>query len=123
MSSASLFQENRDEVMTPILPANVNGPGIGLDNVNTVNAVQPQGQQVANDVIGVGMSLRDKEQTIPVEPPKKQSMLGEFFGGGTKMAQELLDRGKPSDEPAPVPQQQFAVNMPSPGFGAGGGGR
>jgi hypothetical protein len=122
MSTASLFQENRDEVMTPILPANINGPGIGLDNVNNVNVGQ-QGQQIANDVIGVGVSLRDKEQTIPVEPPKKQSMLGEFFGGGAKMAGELLDRGKQAEEQAPVPQQQLAVNMPAPGFGAGGGGR
>ncbi len=143
--TASLFAQNRDEVMTPILPANVNSPAQQI-NMNA----QPQGpqafvaanddamekQRLANDAIGVGQTLQNPGQGINAQ--SDASYLGnQVLGSSVKVATGLLsiisdenasadrDRnGIPDDmenkntfTPA-APQPQM---MSSPGFGMGGG--
>lgn len=99
-STASLFAQNRDEVMTPILPANMNGPSAEAAVVSgrsaENNQQKPQGleaivaandgpgpedkQRLANDAIGVGQTLQDNA------PGSDASYLG---GQAAKMSVEV----------------------------------
>lgn len=134
VSTASLFEQNRNEVMTPILPADVNGPQAGVqvsanvgafsravnNQVQGAQAPANDGQRLANDALGVSQQLRDPGQGIQA----KQSDVGFLFGSVMSSATELLDRnGNGVDDT--LEQQQPRVAVPQPqavaSFGIGSG--
>ena len=120
-TNASLFAQNRDEVITPILPPDVNSPAQMMSpNVSAFsravnNDVRPQepgltsivpavannndGQRVANDAIGVGQTLRAGDTTGMAVQQSDAAYLGKsVLDAGAKVATGLL--GILSDEHA-----------------------
>lgn len=142
--SASLFAQNRDEVMTPILPANVNGPGLTGPEVNNNGVLgivasaalsKDDGQRVANDALAVGQQLQDPGQGIQAQQSDAAYLTRQvgqslsqvstgvlsIFGNEHKQNHEESRLG--AEEPdnrakfaAPPPQMAA-----SPGFGGGPG--
>lgn len=146
--TASLFAQNRDEVMTPILPANVNGPGLTGPEVNNNGVLgivasaaltnKDEGPRVANDAMAVGQTLQDPGEGIQAKQSDAayltkqvgQSLsqvstgLLSIFGDEHKgnQAENRMGGDDPDNRAklnAPPPQFQMASS--SPGFGGGPG--
>lgn len=141
--TASLFAQNRDEVMTPILPANVNGPGLTGPEVNNngiMGAVasaalsKDEGQRVANDAMAVGQTLQDPGQGIQAKQSDATYLTAQTGKALSQVTTGLLGilgdehKGNQAENrmggEEPDPRARLAVpppqmQMASPGFGGG----
>ncbi len=129
-SALSKYQQNKQEMMTPILPADVNGPSIS--NISSLSnhfsaaagmeqsAPAPQQQslmdmnakqELAASSNAVGQTLNDQTQSIKVQPP--QSTVGELAGRTWQMGGELLSSLFGSQKPE-APENDLELNAPKP---------
>lgn len=132
--NASLFAQNRDEVMTPILPAGQNGPVQGAQvnlgatfgrAANDPNYQQPQqqntvqgptaqapskeeGQRIANDAIGVGQNLQDAPQGMQMKQSDAVYLGKQMLQGLSQVGGGLLgilsDEHKGNQPKGPAPE-------------------
>lgn len=133
-SALSKYQQNKQEMMTPILPADVNGPPVSnissLGNhfsaaanatVQAVPAPPPQSpmdmnakQELAASGNAVGQTLQDNTQSIRVQMP--QSPAGYLANSTMKMGMELgseLMNLFGSKKPE-TPENDLEINAPRP---------
>ncbi len=156
-SNALSFRENTQDMgITPILPPEVNSPTqLQSPNVSAFtravnNDVKPaaapilpanDGQQLANDAIGVGQNLNGQQQTVGMKVPQSDatylgSQVGQamsqvaggalgILGAEAKDAQEIRQKAE-MEEPEPTraaPPPQFTMPSVSGGMAGGPGGR
>jgi uncharacterized protein (DUF2342 family) len=135
-STASLFAENRDEVMTPILPANMNGPTQDVSVAVQAEGPSPQDKQrLADDAIGVHQNIQEQGQSVNVKQSDAMYLTSQVGQAVSKVStgvlgilsdehasnqKDGLDRDEPEQQ-APVaraPVQQFMPSVTSgPGMG------
>lgn len=145
--TASLFAQNRDEVMTPILPANVNGPGLAGPEANKNGVLgivasaalsnKDEGQRVANDAMAVGQTLQDPGEGIQAKQSDAAYLTKQVGQSLSQVSTGLLSvfgdehKGNQAESrmgaddldnrakfAAPPPQMHATA---SPGFGGGPG--
>lgn len=139
-STLSKFAQNKQEMMTPILPAHVNGPSISNisslsthfsaaveNNVYPPAVAEPQQagmsmadkQNLAASGNAVGATLADKSQMQGIKVQEPQSTMGYLAGSALKMGSELGSElmnmfGSPKQE---EPEPTFRPQAPRPGMG------